>query len=132
MKLITRDTDYALRALCFIAKQKNKKFTVPDLVRQLKIPKPFLRKILQQLNKKGILNSSKGVGGGFILAKQPSRIFLADIIRIFQGPLRLNECFFRKLNCPKRATCTLRKRISRIEDCVIKELKTISVASLLD
>ena len=55
MKLITRDTDYAVRALVFIAKQKEEIVSVRDLVEKLKIPKPFLRKILQLLNKKGLL-----------------------------------------------------------------------------
>ena len=55
MKLITRDTDYAIRALCFIARFKKKIVSVSELVKVLKIPRPFLRKILQTLNKKRIL-----------------------------------------------------------------------------
>ncbi|MCX5702041.1 MAG: hypothetical protein NTW64_03570 [Candidatus Omnitrophica bacterium] len=44
MKLITRDTDYAIRALCYIAKNKNEIISVRELVTKLKIPRPFLRK----------------------------------------------------------------------------------------
>ncbi|MBU2258562.1 MAG: Rrf2 family transcriptional regulator, partial [Candidatus Omnitrophica bacterium] len=67
MKLITRDTDYALRALCFIAKNKDKVTPAPELVAKLKIPRPFLRKILQSLDKNGLLKSYKGKGGGFVM-----------------------------------------------------------------
>ncbi len=131
MKLITRDTDYALRALCFIARHKDKIVSAAELVEQLKIPRPFLRKILQILNKKRILKSYKGKGGGFLLALPAHKIFLVDLIEIFQGALRLNECFFKKMACPNTKTCALRKKINSIERYVTHELKSITLASLL-
>jgi len=131
MKLITRDTDYALRALCFIAKCKKKIVPVSELVKELKIPRPFLRKILQVLNKKKVLRSYKGQGGGFLLVLPAERIFLADLIKIFQGPLRLNECFFKKVACPNNKTCALKKRIDTLEKYILKELNSVTLASLL-
>ncbi len=131
MKLITRDTDYALRAVCFIAKSKNKKVCVAELVKELKIPRSFLRKILQVLNRERILVSYKGVGGGFILAKQPKDIYLTDLMEIFQGKLSLNECTLRKMKCPNTAGCPLRKKIKNIEKYVARELSAITLASFL-
>lgn len=131
MKLITRDTDYAVRALCFIAQSKERVVPVTTLVDKLKIPRPFLRQILQVLNKNGVLKSYKGSGGGFQLAILPQHIFLADLIKIFQGPLKINECIFKKKLCPNRDTCTLRDKISSIEKDVIMELGKITVSSLL-
>lgn len=131
MKLITRDTDYALRAVCFIAKKKNKKVCVSELVKELKIPRPFLRKILQVLNKENILISYKGMGGGFILAKQPKDIYLTDLMKIFQGQLNLNECILRKMKCPNMRVCPLRKKIKNIEKYVIQELSEINLASFV-
>ena len=115
MKLITRDTDYAIRAICFIAKRKKELISASELVRCLKIPRPFLRKILQILNKKRILKSVKGKGGGFHLLFPPNKIFLLDLIRIFQGPLKLNECIFKNNVCPNIKTCRLKKRIDNIQ-----------------
>ena len=57
MKLITRDTDYAIRALSCIAADKEKVYTVTELTKSLDVPRPFLRKILQILNHKGLLKS---------------------------------------------------------------------------
>jgi len=131
MKLITRDTDYVLRAVCFIAKAKAKVVSVAELVNKLKIPRPFLRKLLQILNKERVLVSHKGLGGGFLLAKPANKIFLLDLITIFQGKLRLNECFFKKMPCPHTGSCILRKKINNIEKYVISQLKEITVASLL-
>jgi Rrf2 family protein len=131
MKLITRDTDYAVRALAFIAKHDKEIVSVSQLVRHLKIPRPFLRKILQILNRKRLLNSYKGQGGGFKLAVAPGRIRLLDLIEIFQGRMRLNECIFKKRFCPNIKTCKLHKRLESIQRYVISELKSITLLSLL-
>lgn len=131
MKLITRDTDYALRAICFIAKNKKKRVCASEIEKELKIPRPFLRKILQVLNKKDILISYKGIGGGFMLVNSAKKINLTDLIKIFQGPVHLNECLFKKRKCPKIEKCPLRKKINDIESYVVKELNSITLASLL-
>lgn len=131
MNLIRRDTDYAVRALCFMAGAEKRVISVEDLVKKLRIPKPFLRKILQILNKRGVLRSSKGKGGGFMLAVAANKIFLVDLIEIFQGPLKLNECIFKKRVCPNKTTCRLKKKIDAIERHVVSELKSVTIASLL-
>lgn len=131
MKLITRNTDYALQATCFMAKSKEKVISVSDLVRALRVPRSFLRKLLQVLNRKGILKSTKGLGGGFKLAKPSNKIFLLDLMEIFQGPFKLNECFLKKMACPNMRTCVLRKKITALERRLMKELENITIASLL-
>ncbi len=132
MKLINRNTDYAIKALMHIAKQNSERIPVSELAKTLEIPNPFLRKILQILNKRGVLNSSKGKGGGFLLACSPDKIFLKDLINIFQGPVKLNECIFKKSICPDLKTCSLKKKIDALEKYVVLELKSITLASLLE
>jgi Rrf2 family protein len=131
VKLITRNTDYAVRALCCIAEQKQEVISADQLVKSLKMPRPFLRKILQTLNKKGLLNSSKGKGGGFTLPVSPEKITLTDVMEIFQGPIRLNECKFKKSDCPYITDCLLKKKIDEIEKEVIIKLKAITIASII-
>ncbi|MGA2774877.1 MAG: Rrf2 family transcriptional regulator [Candidatus Omnitrophota bacterium] len=130
MKLITRDTDYALRAVCYIAKQKDKIVPVSRMIKELKMPGPFLRKILQVLNKEGILKSHRGQGGGFSLKVAPVKIYLVKLAEIFQGPLKLNECIFRAKVCPSVKVCALSAKLGRIEKIVKKELSLITIASL--
>lgn len=132
MKLITRETDYALRAVCFIAKHKDRLVSVSELTERLKIPRPFLRKLLQILNKKRILNSYKGKGGGFELVRPANRIPLVDLIEIFQGPFKLNECLLNKIICPNLSSCILKRKIDAIEKYVIGQLKSVTIASLLN
>lgn len=131
MKLITKNTDYAVKALCHLAKQDGRVVSVSELARQLPVPRPFLRKILQILNKKGLLKSYKGQGGGFRLALRPDKIFLGDLIKILQGPIQLNDCFFKKMFCADLRICLLKKRLNAIERRVISELESIHIASLI-
>ena len=131
MKLLTRDTDYAMRALCCIAEQKEKVVSVERIIRCLKLPRPFLRKILQILQKKKLLVSYRGKGGGFSLARPAEKIYLIDIMRIFQGPISINECTFKKKGCPEVNTCFLREKLIKIEKQVIQQLDSITLASLL-
>lgn len=132
MKLITRNTDYAMRALCYMAEQGSDSVPVPEMVAALKIPRPFLRKLLQMLSSEGILESFKGQGGGFALVKKPSAIKLTELIRIFQGTVELNECVFKKKICPNRDTCKLKCEIDSIEADVLRRLSKVSIASLMN
>ncbi|MCM8771034.1 MAG: Rrf2 family transcriptional regulator [Candidatus Omnitrophica bacterium] len=131
MKLITRYTDYAVRALCYIARHQDKKVTVTELVTNLKIPKSFLRKTLQLLNKKGVLKSYKGKFGGFVLALPEDKIYLADLIEIFQGPLKLNECRLKKAICPNINKCLLKKKIDIASRRLLSEIRSINLKSLI-
>ncbi|MCX5665431.1 MAG: Rrf2 family transcriptional regulator [Candidatus Omnitrophica bacterium] len=131
MKLISRNTDYAVRAVCYIARQDKSIVSVAELVKALEIPRPFLRKILQVLNKKRILISNKGSGGGFKLARKVDKIFLTELMEAFQGPFKLNECTFKKDLCPNRKFCWLKNKIDIIEDTVLSELSTMTIDSIL-
>lgn len=130
MKLINRDTDYAMRALRYIVRHKNKLVSVSEIAKALKIPHAFLRKILQILQKEGILNSIEGRNGGFNLAVPAEKILLVDLIKIFQGPVQLADCLFKKMICPDAQRCLLKKKMDRLEHLVIAELKSITIASL--
>jgi len=131
MKLLTRNTDYAIRAVAYLARKRDKIVSVPEIVYKSRIPRSFLRKILQVLNKKGIVKSYKGLGGGFRLARPCENIYIMDLIKIFQGPLKLNECFFKKTLCPNRIKCPLKKRIDKIEKFVMSEVGSITIKDLI-
>jgi Rrf2 family protein len=135
MRFITRDTDYALRALLFMAKEvkknKAKIIDVKKIVAREKLPAALLRRILQKLANNKILKSYKGKGGGFSFLKSPDRITAVEIINIFQGDLDLTHCFLGTKICPNRAKCSLRKKIKNINSVVNKEFNKITISSLL-
>lgn len=131
MKLITKDTDYAIRALCVIAESKKRVFPVKELVRLTGVPRAFLRKILQSLSLKGIVTSCKGKGGGFSLAGDPHVITINDLIEVFQGPVRVCLHTLGKKECPKINKCRLKREFDTIERELTARLRSITIASLL-
>lgn len=131
MKLITRDTDYALKSLCYLAKQNGRVVSVNELTSQLHIPRAFLRKVLQTLTQKGHLRSYKGQGGGFSLSKPPGKICVTDVMSIFQRDWNSDTCFIGKEVCPDRATCLLRKKLALICGFVTGQLHETSLKELI-
>ncbi len=131
MNLITRDTDYAVRALCFMAQNPERVVSVTDLGTRFAIPRQYLRRILQSLARHNILESSRGQGGGFKLRKHPSRILLSDLMEVFHGALDFTRCVFRSAACPNQANCPLRKTVKQIEKNALIELRATTIASLV-
>ncbi len=130
MKLITRDTDYAVRALVYMAKDPDHVTSVQELVDSLAMPRAFSRRILQTLSRKGILVSSKGKGGGFVLNKSPGRIRLFDLMEAFQGRVSTVSCMFKKSICPNTRVCPLRGCAKKLERKIFDALQDITIASL--
>jgi Rrf2 family protein len=132
MKLLNKETDYAVRALIVLAMNKNEDFISAKEISEVQnIPYRFLRNILQKLIQNKVVESKEGKGGGIRIIKEPAKIAILDLIEIFQGDLELSECMFRKKFCPKRKTCVLRPEIKKIEAIVNKEFKSLTIAKLL-
>jgi Rrf2 family protein len=131
MKLITRETDYAIKIL-LTALKKDKMVTVTMLEEELEMPRPFLRKIVQQLARGGIIQTQKGRNGGFKSVKDAEDIRVIDIMQIFQGKFSMNDCLFKKHICPNKAHCSLRRVISGIESKVEQELKSLTLKKLIN
>lgn len=94
------------------------------------IPRAFLRKILQLLQKSGILDSAKGNQGGFILARPAQDILLLDIIKVFQGDVCVSECVFLKEPCSQKSCCPLRGELKKIENYALERLGAVTLKSL--
>lgn len=130
MKLIHRDTDYALRALMAMARDKERVVSVSELAGRLRLPRPYLRKILQALVEPGILASRKGKGGGFLLGRPVEDIRLAEVLRVYQEGVRFHDCLFRRSVCPDVPACPLRATLGRLQDRLVADLESITLASL--
>jgi Rrf2 family protein len=132
MKLLTKESDYAIRAIVHLARRRDGYVSSREISRSEKIPLAFLRRIFQPLVKRRLLESREGVSGGVRLKARPEDIRVVDIIEIFQGSIQLSECMFRKKICSNRRSCVLRKRIQAIEALVTRELGDITIAGLVN
>jgi len=131
MKLLNREVDYAVRALVLMVRSNKPSVSVAQMQGEVGVNRPFLRKILQKLHKAGILHASKGKGGGFAPGRAPGKIRLSDLIAALQGPLKLNDCLFRKKLCQNHGTCLLRRRVGEVETRLAAEMENITIQDLL-
>jgi Rrf2 family protein len=132
MKMITKNSDYAIRAIIYLAGNRQRFVPSSEIAEKEKIPVIYLRRILQQLIKSKIAESKEGVAGGVKLKIEPEDISVAQILNIVQGGVQMLECMFRKKICANRAHCVLRKRIMNIEEKVKQEFLRLSIQDLLD
>lgn len=87
MKVSTR-TDYACRALLSLALHAEERPTsVKEIAERTNLPQPYLEQILLQVKGAGLVRSKRGVGGGYVLARPPADINLADVFAAVEGPL---------------------------------------------
>lgn len=114
--MLSNTCKYAIRALVFLALKQNgdEKIGIKRISEELKIPAPFLGKIMQQLAKHKLLTSTKGPHGGFAMAKDPKDVSFYDIVAIIDGTDVFNQCLFGLKICEKdkykKTICPLHKR----------------------
>ena len=131
MKVLTKNTDYAIRALLALAAKKGSYVSAKSIATEHDIPYQFLRRLLQEMIRHNLIISKDGVQGGFMMQKNPDDITVTELIEIFQGKVQVSECMFRKQICSNRARCVLRHEIMRIEQVVQSEFQKVTIGKLL-
>jgi Rrf2 family protein len=136
--MLNRKTKYAIKAILALARRREDGFVlIADLAESERIPRKFLEQILLELRKAGILASSKGKGGGYMLGRQATEISLGSIIRIIEGPLALVPCVSQQSpgpcdECPDPMVCGLRPVMKVVRDQTAELLDKTSIASILE
>ncbi len=128
--LINKDTDYAIRTLVHMKDNDREKYTSSELSEELEIPYPFLRSIMQKLSKEGVVDSHRGRSGGFSLNR--GDIEVVELVRIFQGEVKLNECVIKGNLCPDIGECRLKDEIEDIREYIIERLGSLTIEALVN
>ena len=136
MKLSLRG-EYALRALLVLGLQYDRPVVrIQTISQQQNIPKRFLEQILTDLKSAGMVQSKRGVAGGYRLARKPEEIPLATIIRHLEGALApvscVSERFYEKCSCPNESQCAIRSVMKEVREAIVKILERITVADLCE
>ncbi len=130
---ISRKGEYALRALTYLARQGNKRPSpIKEIAAGERIPRKFLEGILLELRKAGLVESTRGAGGGYRLIKTPESISLARIIRLTDGPLAPLRCVSRTahIRCPRENSCGLHRVMSEVRNAIAGILESKNLADL--
>jgi Rrf2 family transcriptional regulator, iron-sulfur cluster assembly transcription factor len=121
---ITRQADYAIRAVRYLAKLgPNQRAATSTIAQEMKIPPSFLAKIISQLSIAGLLHTSRGARGGVTLAHEPGEISMLDVVEAIDGPILLNECVGDPGNCPFSEDCLVHPIWVEVQESLVKRLR---------
>jgi Rrf2 family protein len=129
-----RKTEYALLAIEHMIRKENQSAPVistREIAETYRIPYNLLAKVLQKLAVKGLIKSVQGTKGGYVLARRPIDITVADIVEIFDGPFAVAECFNgEKITCPQWDGCLIKSPFYELNHKIYDLLAQTTVADL--
>jgi Rrf2 family protein len=128
--------DYSLKALLMLADRypATEPTRVEEIAEVQGIPENYLRRLLIELKRGGLVASQKGPSGGYMLARSPARISMADVVDIIEGGYCPVECLEEAGNsvCPRGEPCAMRDVWREVRDAVNGILRMATLQSLAD
>jgi Rrf2 family protein len=129
--LYSRSAEYAIRAFVHLSQVPEGKYAmVKNIAKQEDIPAHFLAKILQQLARKGLLRSSKGPTGGFVLRQKAEDICLKDIVLALDGLGDYEKCASGLAECNDEQPCGMHDSWKALRSRIIGYLEKTSIADV--
>jgi Rrf2 family protein len=134
--MLSKKAKYGLTALIHLARSQNKgPVLISGLAKEGRIPKKFLELILLELKNEGVLQSKKGKGGGYFLARPAELIRIGHVIRVMDGPLApipcVSETAYEKcVECIDEKTCPIRAVMKQVRDAMANILDRTTLAEL--
>jgi Rrf2 family protein len=136
--MLSKKAKYAINALVYLARESENSdpVQISRIAESENIPRKFLEAILLELRHAGMLNSRKGKNGGYYLQKDPEEINIADVMRLFDGPIALLPCVAYKYyerceECIDEETCGIRSVFSDVRAQTVKMLKGATLAEIM-
>ncbi len=124
-------TDYTLRVLMYCANNPGRLITIAELAEQHRVSKNHLMKIVNDLARQGVLETTRGRGGGLQLLRSPAAIRVGDVVRNSETDFRLVECFDRSTNnCSLTPSCRLKGLLSAAMQAYFGELDGATLADI--
>ena len=130
---ITRQADYAVRAVLYLARLgQTERAATSQVAQEQHIPPSFLAKIISQLSIAGLLHTSRGARGGVTLAREPREITLLEVIEAIDGPIMLNECVGDTTTCTFDEQCPLRPVWCEAQNDLVAKLRGTTFEQMLE
>lgn len=130
---ITKHTDYAIVILAHFSKEPKARVSAMGLAKNLKLPYPTVSKLLKILVKSGILESTQGSQGGYVLRKPSEEISIASIVEAVEGPIAMTECSSGHTGqCRTETWCSIKPHWTLINQVIKKSLENLPLSALVN
>ena len=131
MSKVSRLTDYGVVVMSQMAQNMSAMMTVPELAAATGVPTPTVSKLLKLLVRGGLVESWRGVNGGYALTKNIDNITAADIIEALEGPVALTACVEgSEADCGVESLCPMRGGWEKVNRAIRAALEEVTLAEL--
>ena len=130
MLRISRLTDYATLVLATLAENPERVQTATALAEHTRIAAPTVSKLLKQLQRANLVTSTRGLHGGYQLARPAVEISAADILDALEGPVALTDCSAGHGHCGIEETCRVGRVWQRLNTAIRRSLHEVTLAQL--
>lgn len=131
--MLTQTGEYALRALVYMARKGSDKYCgVKEIAQETGVPANYLAKILQQLARAKVLESQKGFGGGFKVARRLDKVTLFDVIDPLERIEKFRQCVLGQRLCNDAVACPLHSTWKVISGQYLGSLRSTTLQDIAD
>ena len=130
MLRVSKLTDYATVVMTVLAEAPEEVFSAQALAGRAHLELPTVSKLLKQLAQAELVESFRGVNGGYRLARAPERISLADILVAMEGPFGMTECSAHQGACGHEPHCGVRGNWRRVSEVIETTLRQMTLADM--
>jgi len=129
--MFSKTCEYAIRALLYIAQQSNagRKVGIKEIAKGTDAPEHFIAKILQDLSRRGMVQSSKGPNGGFFFDDSETEFTLADIVKAIDGDKIFYGCALGLNECSEVQPCPLHFEMKGIRELIKQKLEAVKLGA---
>jgi Rrf2 family protein len=128
-KMFSQTTEYALRAVVYLASQAGAARTIQQIAEATRVPPDYLSKVMQGLRRSRLAQSQRGLGGGFTLSVSPEELSVYDVVQAVDPIRRIKKC---PLGLKDHINlCPLHRRLDQAMDMVERALRQSTIAELL-
>ena len=131
MLRLSKMADYGTVVMTAMIHDAQRSRSAPEIAATVHVPVPTVSKVLKTLTRSGLVVSSRGARGGYLLARPPGEISLVDIIHAMDGPIGMTECSVTPGLCAQETGCAVRANWQRVNQAVIGVLQNITLAEMI-
>ncbi|MBE1160643.1 SUF system Fe-S cluster assembly regulator [Dyella acidiphila] len=128
---VSRLTDYATVVMTCIAAHPDDVLSTAQIAEETRLELPTVSKLLKSLGHAGLVESFRGVNGGYRLARPAQEISMAAIVEAMEGPLGMTECSMSDGHCERESQCGVRSSWQHINHVLDHALRAMSLADML-
>ena len=131
MLRVSKLTDYATVVMTVLADGPERVHSAQELAERARLELPTVSKLLKQLAHADLVQSFRGVNGGYKLTRAPQRITIAEIVTAMEGPIGMTECSAHSGLCGHEPHCGVRVNWQRINQAIAQALGSVTLADMI-